>query len=202
MATYTNYRLPVPEARRLASLESIRHDLNGVIEYCDRLEQLKSQGSDFTLWEALCAAMVVRYARCFSPGARDWLAHDLLDGASAAQRDLHTYVIAVRSKHVAHSVNGFEETDVTVMVREDDNTIHSVSAAHGRVVGLSFEKPLLIRELAQWVLNHVAGQIDVERPSLLAIAHRVGVEKIKSFGSPVLGGTTMDGDAARPRSKP
>lgn len=202
MATYTNYRLLVPEARRLASLESVKQDLLGVLEYCDRLAAQDHDRPDFFLWDSLCAGAVVRYARCFSSGARDQLHHNFLDGASEEHRHLHEYLIAVRSKHVAHSVNWFEETDVTVMIREEDNSIQSVAAGHGRVVGLDSDMPDRIRQLVRWLISHVENEIAGERPKLLAIAQMLGPEKIKEFGPFTFGGSTTSYHPKRGRSKP
>jgi len=202
VASYSNYRLPVAEARLLASMESVKQDLLGVIEYCDRLEALDSNRPDFFLWDALCSGAVVRYARCFSSGARHQLRHDLFDGATQEHRELHDYLIAVRSKHVAHSVNWFEETEVTAMIREDDNSIHSVAAGHGRVVGLDSDMPGHIRHLVQWLLSHVEEVIAQERPKLLAVAQALGADKIKSFGSLTFGGGTSNFHPSRSRNKP
>jgi hypothetical protein len=202
LPTYTNYRFPVPEARALASMESIKQDLTGVVSYCDRLEALMDSRPDFLIWDALCSAMVVRYARCFSSGARDPLPHTLLDGASEEQRKLHEYVMDVRNKHVAHSVNSFEETDVTVTVCEDDDFIHSIAMSHGRFVGLSYEFPGKIRELAQWLLAHADQVIERERSAMLEIARELGPEKVKAFGVVRIELGDADRYPKRGRSKP
>jgi hypothetical protein len=54
------------------------------------------------------------------PRASAWLKSDrLLDEAPKHIQEAHKYFIDVRSKHVAHSFNEFEENDVTVTLRED-----------------------------------------------------------------------------------
>ncbi|CAD5374042.1 hypothetical protein RA210_U480005 [Rubrivivax sp. A210] len=201
MANFSGYRFNIPEARLLASLHSIRHDLNGTLEYCRRLEIMEF---DVVLWEALSAAAVVRYARCFSSGSRDQLSHKLLDSAPPTLREAHEYFIAVRSKHVAHSVNDFEENDVTVTLREDgdDLSIQGIGAHHGTVMGLDFAAPKLLSEVAVWVQKHVEQEIRREEQRLLPIALQYGAAKIRSFGHP--GGTDseLQHRANRVRTKP
>jgi hypothetical protein len=148
--------------------------------------------------------MVVRYARCFSSGAREPLDHRLLEFASKEQRALHEYVIAVRSKHVAHSQNWFQETDVAVTMRQDEEgaSIGTIGAVHSSVVGLSFDMPARIRALATWIIAQVDLVIQEERPRLLAIAHELGVEKIMESGPAGFHSGVSDRHPKRGRSKP
>lgn len=204
MAHYANYRFPVPEARQLASLESISVDLQAVLEYCDRLDQLRGQKLDSQLWEALGAAAVVRYARCFSPGARDELEHAMLDRAPAELKLSHKYFIAVRSKHVAHSVNEFEENDVTVTIRQDGESleIQGIGSHHGRVAGLAFQDVDRLRELCNWVLQETRQAAAVERAQLLPLARQFGAKRIIEFGAPRAGKAASDANAKRGRRRP
>ena len=73
MAQFVGYRFNIPDARLLASLHSIRHDIEGTVEYCSRLQAMDTEAYDPVIWEALSAAAVVRYARCFNSGKRDRL---------------------------------------------------------------------------------------------------------------------------------
>ena len=204
VANYASYRFPVPEAKLLASLESVRHDVEAVIEYCDRMHTLEDEPIDYVLWEAISAAAVVRYARCFMSGARTALKHKLLDEAPTAIRESHHYFIAVRSKHVAHSANEFEENDVTVTLREDQTSIEitGIGAHQGRVLGLLFNGPARLRELATWLLGRVHTDILAERAKLLTTAHEYGPQKIKDFGSPSAGTGASDRAATSTRSRP
>jgi len=153
MADYTGYRFPVPEAVRLASLGGIEQDLRGVIAYCDLLiERSEVTKLNFVEWEALSSAAVIRYARCFSSGVRDYLAHDLLDSEDPDLQQAHRFFMDLRSKHVAHSVNPFEENDVTLQIAahfQSSQEICAVNTAHGRRIGLSFGAPDLLKRLAE-----------------------------------------------------
>ena len=65
--------------------------------------------------DALWTAAVVIYARAFSKGVRATNGPSI-DRLSSADRELHDYVIDVRNKYLAHSVNGFEHTDVVAFL--------------------------------------------------------------------------------------
>ena len=204
MAQFVSYRFNVPEAMLLASLHSIRHDLLGTLEYCAHLKAMETGNYNPILWEALSSAAVIRYARCFSPGSRQQLDHKLLKTAPEHLRAEHECFIAVRSKHVAHSVNEFEENDVTVTVCEDgaSMSISGIGAQHGRVMGLDFEGPRRLVELVTWVERHVNQQITAEEKRLLLIAVEIGVERIRGFGLPGGQDGPLEGRASRSRRKP
>lgn len=204
MAHYTGYRFPIPEARQLASWEGVVQDLTGVLEYCARLENLRSEPFDSVLWEAVCAAAVVRYARCFSTGSREPLSRTLLSSAPEHLRTTHEYVVAVRSKHIAHPVNEFEENDVTVMLRDapEGTEISGIGAHHSRVSGLAFGDPARLQELAEWVVKAVRQKIAEERPRLLEIAQQRGVEAVKAFGLPGVANVALESAAHRVRRSP
>jgi hypothetical protein len=202
MAHIGGYAFPVPEAARLADLYGVAHDLRTVLSYCNRIETLSTESLDLSLWDLFCSAAVVRYARCFSSGVRQSLEHDIFATAEQDKQELHTYVMAVRNKHIAHSVNAFENNVVTVMIREseDGTEIFGVGASQGRVLGLSLDKPKRLSALAEWVLAKVEEAIEEEKARVLEMARTFGPEKILSFGLPTSGkGIGTDPSRSRPR---
>lgn len=206
MAHYKNYRFPVPEAKRMASLISIEQDLSGVVEYCDLMDKkLAIKDWNSIEWEAFSAAAVVRYARCFTSGVREPLNEQLLDAADDDLRQAHNYFIALRSKHVAHSVNPFEENDVTVQIAthyKSSTEIQSINSHHGRLLGLGFGEPALLKRLAQWLLKQVQQRMNDEKPKLLALAQAMALEQLKSFGRPMAAADTERHHVRRTRPRP
>src|SRR5437879_732105 len=96
---YANYIFRAPEAKRLASLGGIVHDLQGVVEYCNLLiERSDFDKFNHTEWEAISSAAVVRYARCFVSGKRDFLRDSLLDSADRGLQRDHQFFMALRDK--------------------------------------------------------------------------------------------------------
>lgn len=188
---YTNYRLPSSQAARLSSLGGIQSDLDGVVAYCNYLEDNEEFSKlNFLVWEAISAAAVIRYARCFSTGVRHPLPHDLFAPADARIREAHEYFIEVRSKHVAHSVNDLEENEVVIQIGshfQSSAEIEHIHTSHSRSMGLSFSDPSLLRELAHWVLAKVGEFVEGEKQKLLPLVRACPLEQLRRSGSPELG---------------
>ncbi len=206
MDNYTSYSFPVPQAARQASLVSMDIDLTGVISYCDYLlEQSDISKFNFIVWEAMSSAAVVRYARCFSPGAREQLQHNLLDGADSELRGAHEYFIELRSKHFAHSVNPFEETEVTVQIGDHfkfSKEITHINSVHGRKIGLSFSDPEQLKRLAEWVRLKVRTMMNEETGKLLAFARTRPLAELKAYGIPSPGSDTKRSSVKKKRARP
>lgn len=104
------------EAEVLADLASIKQDLTFTRDTLIRLIQLLKGGSkDHILIQSYWTAALVSYVRSFSTGKRYALTADIykhLDGAI----DCHNYYKDMRDKHIAHSVNPFEQVTVDVQL--------------------------------------------------------------------------------------
>jgi hypothetical protein len=63
---------------------------------------------------------------------------------------LQNYLI--RDKHIAHSVNSFEENSVTVHLGEHFQRLknETVTPSHTKATGLSIDVPEKLKRLAQW----------------------------------------------------
>lgn len=68
--------------------------------------------------KALIFSGVVGYARCFKSGVRalTLVPADLHDRGASFDDAIHEYLIALRDKHVAHSVNDFEQCESIAIV--------------------------------------------------------------------------------------
>jgi hypothetical protein len=69
--------------------------------------------------KALVFSGVVGYARCFKSGVRalTLTPADLISKGAPFDVEIHEYLIAMRDKHVAHSVNDFEQCEsVAIMI--------------------------------------------------------------------------------------
>ena len=151
----------------------------------------------------MSSAAVIRYARCFSTGTREQLPHDLLDGADSELREAHEYFIALRSKHFAHSVNPFEENDVTVQIGdhfESSEEITEINSVHGRTVGLSFSDPEQLKQLAEWVHLKVRKMMEEERVKLLGFARMRPLAELKAYGIPSPGSDATRSNVKKKKS--
>lgn len=194
------FQISIAGATRLASLAGIKADLEQVLEYCDRMidryagAHLKKSPFDivgftthvdFIDWEALSTAACVTYARCFVSGVRQSLDAALLDGAETELRSTHEFILHLRNKHVAHSVNSFEENSVTVHVEEHfQSSAEIVSAVprHHRQIGLAFDGPAKLKQLATWWLVKVREETHVEMGAVIRLVQAIPLEQIRAFG--------------------
>jgi hypothetical protein len=190
MANHTLYAFYEPEAHRMASLGGVMNDLRGVIDYCNLLNEHQSfERLNFCEWEAISIAAVVRYARCFVEGKRDRLNETMLSDASIEMQQLHAFLMSLRHRHVAHSVNPFEDNYVTVQISDQIDSPDEIRASNlypalTRIGTLGFNQPTGIKELANWLLDKIEQEIKIEQIKLLKHIQRYSLERLKRHGPP------------------
>lgn len=158
------------EAKVLADLASIHQDLVFTRDALMRLIQLLTDGSqDHILIQSYWSAALVAYVRCFSTGKRYGLTPDIykhLDGAI----DCHNYYKDMRDKHIAHSVNPFEQVTVDVQLSPSDSDKKEVLGV--AVLTMKFMVP------------EVNGVVDCLRLTSVALKHIV--DRCKEYENKVL----------------
>jgi hypothetical protein len=221
MAEHTTYLFAVPQAARLGSLVGINSDLEYVVKYCDRMierycgDHLKKSlfdivgfttPLDFLDWEALSVSACVAYARCFAKGVRGSLDATQLASAENDLRSLHDFITDMRNKHVAHSVNPFEENQVTVQVSDTFQSaaeITTIGASSNRRVGFQMHVPAQLKRLASWWLEKVKAEIVTEREKLLHVAQNLSLSDLRAGVSPGSGPSAQsNSNVAKRRRSP
>jgi hypothetical protein len=161
---------------RLADMAGVRWDLNWCAEVCALLDsrQYWKKLPGVEVIEALHDTLFIRYARCFKGGVRTafripnaWIA-DL----PATLRDWHHHAIAVRDKHVAHSVNDYEtNTPVAVLRRKKDGEllVRGIRVLRGNTLVIAVESTRKFRRLARALLARLTRDIRAEQARLLPI---------------------------------
>lgn len=209
-----NYGLPIPEARLLASIESIGSDLEKVITLSNSVKGMLTQemldrnsAEDGMLVDALTVTMLIRYSRAFSPGAREYkVAHGLIEEMSPEQKQLHEYLMFVRNKHAAHSRNRFEDTEVTVALFEEENgaaQYAGIGAGHQALATVPADKLPQIHQLAEWLIQRLNTLRLAERAKLQEIVLAMGTERIQKELKPWKASIRVTADKPhKARSKP
>ena len=132
---------PDPEAIRLADLSGILWDLQRTRQFAETLAvEFTANKTNWEIVEPLSIAATVMYSRPFVSGVRCHLGEQDLKILSSEQRAAHDYLRAYRDKHIAHSVNAFEENNVRAyycVERVQDEGVSSIGYGGGRVTGLS-----------------------------------------------------------------
>ena len=115
-------RVDFDEAKRLADLGAIVQDLGSIMKICSRLKKmLKEKSQDSLLIESLWTTALIKYARCFKSGKRFGLDESILDGLKGEPHKVHKLYLDMRDKHIAHSVNPFEQMQVGLVLSPKDS---------------------------------------------------------------------------------
>ena len=110
------------EAKVLADLGAIVQDLGSIMKMCSRLKQiLKEESKDSLLIESLWTTALIKYARCFKSGKRFGLDESILNGLKGEPHKAHKFYLDMRDKHIAHSVNPFEQMQVGLVLSPKDS---------------------------------------------------------------------------------
>lgn len=187
MATNTWVDLRLPEAAALADYTGIEFDLRTAQEFSRMLldERNKAQ-PNWDLSDPLTTAILVRYARAFTTGVRLRLREDALAELSVAQRERHEFFYALRDKHIAHSVNAFEESQPTArywVERVHEEGIEQIGCQHHRIVGMSVPDLEAMIDLTTVLRQYVKRKIEDERAKLLKIVRNKPIDEILSVGA-------------------
>jgi hypothetical protein len=192
--TVAHYSLPcfpeLAEARQLASLAGVRDDLIQVLSYCEVVERQAAHNRRIpAVWDGLTTAAVVAYARCFTKGVRTASHKVLLHSITPELLEAHHYFMNLRDKHVAHSVNSFEENLLTVELQMDGRSpqgVVGVDISSRRVVGVGEYDLTRLRALSEWVLDRVEGLFAAEQSRLLERVRQESLESLlKTRGEPL-----------------
>ena len=175
-----------PETHRLADMAGVQQDLSTVVEAVDRLLSRPSRGFDDMLeLEALQAYALIRYGRCYGRCARD--AFDIprawIDELGPDLSQAHDDFLALRKRHIAHSVNDWEMNIPRARVSIDRDTgaasVHAVTVEHANVLLLSSDSFQLLRRLASALADRLEQEIEAEKAALLEHAKKIPIEELK-----------------------
>jgi hypothetical protein len=110
------------EALKLADIYSILQELKSVMETCTRLRQLlKAEQKDWLLIESIWTAALIRYSRCYASGKRHGLSEDIYKDLPGDAIGVHRLYENLRNKHIAHSVNPFEQVKVGLILSSENS---------------------------------------------------------------------------------
>ena len=180
MAANTYVEISLPEAADLADLTGIRYDLDSARSLARLLAKMLDE-NNWNLVDPMSTAILVRYSRPFVKGVRKWLGGDALAALTPNQREKHARLRAFRDKHIAHSVNAFEENQPVARYwvdRVTDEGISSIECNHTRITGLSSADLEDVIELTTAILSHVDSQLEKEKAKVLEIVRQMPIDEV------------------------
>lgn len=173
-----------PEAKRLADIASILRDLQATRETCNRVMQLLDESDqDPILLEGLWSAALVRYVRCFASGKRYGLSEDVFEGLQVDPVGTHQWYKNLRDKHVAHSVNPYEQVRVGIVLSPEesqDRKILGTSTLAGAFICPDREGVKQLGMLATVLLKRVAQMGKECEAKVLDIAKQMPLDELYS----------------------
>jgi hypothetical protein len=201
MATYKYVEVQMEEARYLADLNGIKVDLQTVIDICQRflnINFMEKPGNE--LLEILSIAILVKYSRPFAKGVRRKLSIYDVPELTDDEKTQHKRFIALRNKHIAHSVNEFEENKVKAYY--NDERVHiegiaSISEGHARLSSISKYEAEVIIGLSNKVIDYVNLEMKAERAKILELVRNQSIDEVLRSSSGVFNPKMKNVDKSR-----
>lgn len=175
------------EAKELADLISIYHDLSYAEEALKCLLQLLSDHSKNNIvMQSLWTAALVAYVRCFSRGKRFGLSENIFKGLAGDPIGCHKYYKNLRDKHIAHSVNPFEQVVVGIVLSEPDNPkreVEGVATLSLKLAHSDIDGVVTLLRLASTAQEEVAKQTKKYELKVLEVGKALPIEDLYSKAS-------------------
>lgn len=196
-------KLTFDEAQELAQLAAVFQDLAFVVQATKKLaEMLRSGSTDAITERSMFTAALVAYVRCFSSGKRTLLSPDIFSSLPGEPILCHQQYKDTRDKHIAHSVNPFEEMLVGAVlspVNSNHRQVEGVACLTATLVTYDAEGVEQLGRLAHFAQTYVGDKCKVLEQRVMDIAKTLDIEEL--YRSVGLGFTAKGGPeaAATPR---
>jgi hypothetical protein len=188
MATNTFVEIDIPEALHLADLSGIVHDFEGAKYFATQLKEMLARNPpEYSLVEPMTTAILVRYSRPFTTGVRRRIKEEDLETLSPEQRETHDHFRLWRDKHIAHSVNVFEENQPVArywVERFDDEGFTSIECNQSQLIGMSLNDVEMVIELATHFIEELKLRLKREKEKVLAVVQSLPKQQVLGMAKP------------------
>lgn len=170
------------EAKCLADLASIFQDLSFTVQASERLlSVVEDESQDPILIQSLWTAALISYVRCFAHGKRFGLSEETISHLEGNPIEVHRFYKNLRDKHIAHSVNPFEEVAVGLVLPEEgvtDRAIQGVATLSRRYIAASREGVEQLVVLASALREEVGRLAKEAKAETLQVGKQIPLEKL------------------------
>jgi hypothetical protein len=170
----------------LADLASISQDLTFTIACLKRLRPLlKDDDKNHVLQQSLWTAALISYIRCFSSGKRFGLHEDIFvnKNLNGDPVGCHRYYKSLRDRHIAHSVNPFEQIAVDLQLSKPDSgkqEVLCVTTLSLRHICSTVEGVETLLRLASFAQKEVAKQAKEYEAKTLEVGKSLPIDTLYS----------------------
>ena len=189
MTTNSFVEIDIPQATEFADLSGMLLDFEAARYFAVQLKNiLGEENPEYSLWEPMTTAILVRYSRPFAKGRRKRLGEDDLCTLSLVQREAHDRFRSWRDKHIAHSVNVFEDNQPVArywVERFEDEGFTSIECNSHQLVGLSSSDIDQVIDLTTHFIENLTPRIKVEQNKVLTIIRSMPKEDVLAMKKPL-----------------
>lgn len=183
MHTYRKWAPPI--STPIPAIHGWLDDISCSREFAERLMQEgESDRPETVLLDALSAAAIVRYCRCFTTGRRERLRIEQLPVATAAEIGLHERICDIRNWHIAHPVNQQEAHALYVIIDESPGATTGAlgfsSCATAQIPLVPCEAREMVDLCSKWIA-WLEEQLAQENTRLMPLAILLSREELLSF---------------------
>lgn len=169
------------KAKIHADLFSIMQDLMATMKTCSVLKKLMQEESkDAILIQNLWTAALIRYARCFASGKRFKLDISLLKNLEGEPVKVHELYINLRNKHIAHSVNPFEQYEDGMIIDDKQKKVVAVSTLGMTLIALEEKGIHQLGLLSNVFYKEAKRQYDDLTKEMLNLLNQIPTEILSS----------------------
>lgn len=179
---FKKVQIPIDEVKQLADLGSIQYELGIAKQLCDlALMPCDDTNKNAILIDGLVTAALIRYVRCFHHTgkrhslSREDVPEDLLEA--------HDHLKSLRDKHVAHSVNAYEQPYVSAYIELENGTRKPFTKLLPESERVIFNRINAggLRTLVEILLETVGGKLSAAHDEALIVVNNLDERLINSF---------------------
>jgi len=174
------------EARELASWISIFQDMSFTVDSLIRLIQLlHNKNDDSILINGLFISALISYGRCFTHGKRQRLSEDIFrtlpgEGDPVA---CHRFYKNMRDKHIAHSVNPFEQVKIGLILSNPESNqrkVEGIAHLSTKLVSFDIDGVETLLRLALFCKDEAQKQIEIWKDTTIKKGEVQAVDELYS----------------------
>ena len=188
MATNAFVNIDIKEAEHLADLTGIVHDFRATKRFAEQLKKMLEGGISHPLHEPMTIAILARYSRPFQSGRRYRLRITDITELSQQQKEAHDRFRLWRDKHIAHSVNVFEENQPVArywVERFNNEGFTSVECNSNELAGMSLWDVEMVIELATHFIDQLTPRLKHEKGKVLAVVQSLPKDEVLKNEKPM-----------------
>lgn len=169
-----------PLLKKFTDLKSIEIEMERLKNFCDFIKSTPEVNPANV--DMLMSAAVVKYLRAFSGGMREKLNPEVIF-KNAVDLNMHNYLFSYRNKHLAHSVNDYEEPVLFAELSVNENGVREVSSFYptSQIVALNKKQLAPLIHLIEHVLSYLWHRIQELYPIISEQIYSLSQSELNSL---------------------